>query len=265
MVFGLVAGRRRTMTALATVTAELLAREGDLCLDVRVSDARAEGGSGFFFPEQTGNAILTPRGMIQASEVAVHLVDVALPRLRALLREEDLATYADALAAGQRAIDSARPPRLAVDLANGAAAVDGAPLELSESELVWVAALVAARLEGGDGWLASGDEGALARIAAACRTRAWTARIRSRALRAMMAPAESGERAYDAADAAADLAKLRADAKRRIIAWCKHQRPEAARWLVPQSKKAWTDGALTHFQRIPAPPANLVLSGLGAE
>ena len=136
VVFALAAGRRRTMTALATVSAELLARPGDLCLDVRVSDPRVEGGTGFFFPEQLAQMILTSRGLVRAAEVEVRLVDVALPRLASLLQKEDLTTYASALEAGQRAIDRGPMPRLTVDLVTGTARCDAELLPVSESELV---------------------------------------------------------------------------------------------------------------------------------
>ncbi len=68
-VFALVAGRRRTMTAMETVIAQLLARPQDLVVDVRVGERAAEGGSGFFFPEQLQQLIEGPEGAFEARAV----------------------------------------------------------------------------------------------------------------------------------------------------------------------------------------------------
>jgi CRISPR-associated protein (TIGR02584 family) len=260
VVFALVGGRRRTITALATVTAQLLARPADLCVDVRLGDERVAGGSGFFFPEQKGQLVLTPRGPVRAAEVEILLVDVRLPRLRGLLTAGDLASYEEALAAGQRAIDAALPSRLTIDLVAGTAEIDGLPLGASEGELVWLATLATARLDGADGWVASGDTAPLAQLLSACAAYGWSARIKSKALRTLMGEVHDG---YDADGMDADLAKLRADAKRRLAAFCRAHRPAAARWLVPAARKAWHDGALTSFQRLPAAPEQLLVSGRG--
>src|SRR6185295_9531330 len=197
-------------------------------------------------------------------DVRVELVDVAIPRLRGLLGEADLASYAAALAAGQRAIDAAGGPRLAIDLALGSASVDGRALDLSEAELVWLAALAVARVAGPEegGWLVSAAPESWAAVARACRGRAWTVRIKSKAVRALLGHAVAR---YDAdADGAADLTKLRADTKRRIAAWCKRHAPAAARVLVPEGAKRFHDGALVHFQRLPLAAAAIAIRGLPA-
>ncbi|MDB4993027.1 MAG: CRISPR-associated protein [Myxococcaceae bacterium] len=263
VVFALAAGRRRTMTALATVSAELLARPGDLCLDVRVSDPRVEGGTGFFFPEQLGQMILTPRGLVRAADVEVRLVDVALPRLASLLQKEDLTTYASALEAGQRAIDRGPMPRLTLDLVTGTARCDTDVLPVSESELVWLAALAHARVRDplpDGGWLAARDVDALRVVIAGCAARGWTERIRSRPLRALLAdPSASNV----VPDAVADLAKLRADTRKRISVWCEQLRPLAAGLLIPETRRRWDDGALLAEQRLALPGDRItILTGV---
>jgi CRISPR-associated protein (TIGR02584 family) len=259
VVFALAAGRRRTMTALATVSAELLARPGDLCLDVRVSDPRVEGGTGFYFPEQLGQMILTTRGLVRAAEVEVRLVDVHLPRLASLLQEGDLVTYAAALEAGQRAIDRGPMPRLTLDLVEGTARCDADALPVSESELVWLAALALARTrdpDGSGGWLAARDVEALRPVLAACAARGWTERVRSRPLRALL-----GGTSKVSSDAVADLAKLRADTRKRMTVWCKQFRPLASTLLVPETRRRWDDKALLAEQRIALAPDRITVLG----
>ena len=135
VVFGLVAERQRTMTAMSTMAFQLLARRQDACIDVRVTDRRAEGGSGFFYPEQQRQTLTSPSGFpFIAADVQVRLIDVQLPRLHGLLSEAALHTYAAALSAGQAAVDAAEPPYLLVDLATGKASVNGEVLPLSSSE-----------------------------------------------------------------------------------------------------------------------------------
>jgi hypothetical protein len=251
------------MTALATVTAELLARPADLCLDVRVSDPRVEGGTGFFFPEQMAQMILTPRGLVRAAEVVVRLVDVALPRLASLLHKEDLVTYAAALEAGQRAIDRGPMPRLTLDLMTGTAHCDAEALPVSESELVWLAALALARIgdpEADGGWLAARDVAALRPVLEASAARGWTERVRSRPLRALLGSA--GESKVASADAVADLAKLRADTRKRMSVWCKQYRPLASALLVPETRRRWDDGALLAEQRIALPSNRIRIVGM---
>jgi CRISPR-associated protein (TIGR02584 family) len=53
VVFLLAGGRQRTTTAYPATTFQLLARSQDHLIDVRVSDPRVEGGTSFFFPEQS--------------------------------------------------------------------------------------------------------------------------------------------------------------------------------------------------------------------
>ncbi len=115
VVFGLIAGRRRTMTAVQTMVFQLLARPQDVCIDVRVSDRRVEGGTGFFFPDQAYQIIQTQDGPVAAADVKIHLVEVELPRLSGLLGGQQFDTYEEALAASQTAIKEASPPSLLVD------------------------------------------------------------------------------------------------------------------------------------------------------
>lgn len=151
----LAAGRLRTMTAYATTVFQLLARPGDELLDVRVSDRRAEGGSGFFFPEQRAR-IVTDHGVLDPGTVAVHLVPVLLPRLGRLLAAADLTTFERAGAASQRRIDEVGLPTLRIDLVGGRAFADDVDLELTCSQLVYYTALARQRRADPDpagGWL----------------------------------------------------------------------------------------------------------------
>lgn len=152
LVFALAAGRRRTMMALLTMAYQMLARPQDACLDIRVDDPRAEGGSGFFFPDQTPPRIVGRRGEFDAREVEVRLVPVSLPRLGRLIGQGDLASAAKALAATQQAVDRAALPALRVDLAQGACFVDERRLPLGASLFLWYATLAIERHQGGEGW-----------------------------------------------------------------------------------------------------------------
>jgi CRISPR-associated protein (TIGR02584 family) len=110
----LAGGRRRTMTAHSMQMFQLLARPGDELLDVRVSDPRAEGGTGFFFPEQPHRHL----GELDARAVEVHLVPVPTTRLAGLagvVGAGALSTLEAALAASQASVDAAAPPRLRLD------------------------------------------------------------------------------------------------------------------------------------------------------
>lgn len=152
LVFALAAGRRRTMVAMLSMAFQMLARPQDTCVDVRVDLREAEGGSGFFFPEQQRSLLFGERGTFDAREVEVQLVPVALPRLRGLLRHGDLATAQKALAAAQQAVDLAALPTLRVDLEQGICLLDGQPMKLATSHFLWYATLVIERWRGGDGW-----------------------------------------------------------------------------------------------------------------
>lgn len=157
VVFALLGGRRRSMSALDAVVFQMLAREHDRLVDVRVSDRRAEGGVGFFFPEQRDPRVPVEGGVLDARAVEVRLVDLAVPRLRRLLGERVPATYADAIARTGAAVDRT-PPMLTVDLAARRVRVGDAAMPLTERQFAWYATLAWARRDGrGDGAISSDD------------------------------------------------------------------------------------------------------------
>lgn len=140
------------MVALLTMAFQMLARPQDVCLDVRVDEPRAEGGSGFYFPEQTPWLMKGSDGEFDARQVTVSLVKVSLPRLRGLLRPGDLQSPEKAIAAAQHAVDRVEIPVLRVSLIDGTCSVKGQRLPLTASQFVWYATLAVERRLGGDGW-----------------------------------------------------------------------------------------------------------------
>jgi len=171
VVFALTGGRRRTSSAVSTVVFQLMARTRDLLVDVRVGDRRVEGArAGFWFPEQRHQRLAVDEGVLFARDVAVHLVDVQVPRLRRLLGGRELTSWADALSAGQRAVEDVPTVSLSLDVASEEITVNDKAVKLSEAEFVWFAALVIARARGDDGWLRSDDVDAPREVL--CRMRA---------------------------------------------------------------------------------------------
>src|SRR6185503_4570537 len=88
VVFLLAGGRLRTATAYTTTVFQLLARAQDQLMDVRVDDRRAEGGTGFFFPEQPDRMIrlrVAERRIQQLLALVPH--STARPWLESSLRE----------------------------------------------------------------------------------------------------------------------------------------------------------------------------------
>ena len=125
IIFVLAGGRQRTTTAYATTMVQLLARTQDELVDVRVSDPRAEGGSGFYFPDQAGRYVKTDKGLLDARSVKVTLVPVTVPRLGGLLEPQHLVSFETALDSSRLALEALEPPRLVVDLASGIVHVNG--------------------------------------------------------------------------------------------------------------------------------------------
>jgi CRISPR-associated protein (TIGR02584 family) len=260
VVFALTAGRRRTMTAMSTMAFQLLARAQDVCVDVRVSDPRAEGGSGFFFPTQRAQALTSRAGVpFLANHVRVQLVDVVLPRLRGLLGDHELASYSGALAAGQAAVDAASPPQLVVDLVAGEVRVDGTRVPFSTSEFAWFAALALARRRG-DGRIETHDFTTLRQIMTRPDKCTWVSLV-SDPLSAVLASAKGG--LVDDTDLALDLAKLKANTRKRMQTWCRAHRPAWEPLLVPLiTKRHHPDTGLTYFQQLPLAGGHVTFVGL---
>jgi CRISPR-associated protein (TIGR02584 family) len=266
VVFGLCAGRRRTMTAMSTMAFQLLARPQDRCLDVRVSDRRAEGGGDFYFPTQRAQALVSRQGeAFVARDVGVKLIDVKLPRLRGLLTNDALSSYASALTAGQDAVDDAGIPLLTVDLLNGQVLVDDEPVALSLAMVVWVAALALARREdSNDGWIATTSMTHLTRVAAACVGRMWTEPLQSKPILFLLGNSKEYKNVKDLFFQS-DIVKLKADTRKKMTAWCAVHRPKAAALLVPEAKRWKTPGERTSsYQRVALPPERVRIVGLGS-
>lgn len=253
VVFALAAGRRRTMTAALTSTFQLLSRRHDLCVDVRVSDRRVEGGTGFYFPAQARQRVETDHGDVQASSVRVELVDVPLPRLRGLLAGNEPTSFADALAATQAAIDLAEPPTMCIDLHKGQLAVDGVHWPVKAARLVWMTTLALAR-QRGDGWVAASSP-LLAHVAAACAPLPWATSVRCNPVRELMGLPTPAS--YRPDDEGLELRKLRADTRALVETLAAKHCPRHASLLVPETRRTREHGALTHAQRIALPAGRI--------
>jgi CRISPR-associated protein (TIGR02584 family) len=260
VIFALAAGRRRTMTALVTTAFQMLARPQDECLDVRVSDRRAEGATGFYFPEQMRQSLSTREWMFEARDIEVDLVEVKLPRLRELIPGERLASYGDALLAAQSAIDEARPPRLVIDLPGGKVLVDGKLLPLSQPQLFWYAALARARRQPGDGWLSS-DIGPVVALLDEGQAKGWfdwksEGFFQGIGRKYLLDPSlkkPEWQKAHDQ-----NLRTMRSRMASKVRLFCEKNGSPQTRWLVPELRK--TQGE--HQQRIALEPGRIELLGL---
>jgi len=249
---------------MSTMAYQLLARAQDLCVDVRVTDKRAEGGSGFYFPEQQRQDVGSRKGEpFNVRDVDVQLVNVLLPRLRDLVTADKLVSYAQALGATQAAVDASALPRLVVDLVGGEARVDGVALPLSASELIWYAALALARRDG-EGWIRANSLEALRIVADACASLDWTESVQSEPIRALLSMAIKNATKYEDDDEAlaADLTKLKADTKRRLKTWCTKHRAASLPVLEPKGRRQHEGGSVTFYQRLALPPDRIEIIGL---
>lgn len=246
VIFGLIGGRRRTQTAVLPAMFPLLARPQDRCLDVRVSDPRVEGGTGFFFPEQPQQRVRsnTGGGSIEARSVAVWLIEVPLPRLRALLPEKALSDWSSALHASQEAVEAAQLPRLRLDMMAGRAWVNDAPMPLSPSQLVWYATLAEAR-QRGEGWVAVSDRSALTAVFLRIDERtSWDEKLQTSLIFEKMRRGHANKLDTE------DLGPLRARTIRMVQRFS-DPLPQG-HLLIPQ-KQAWGKGGKVSYQRLPLP------------
>jgi CRISPR-associated protein (TIGR02584 family) len=273
VVFALIGGRRRSMAAQQAVLFQLLARPQDVCLDVRVSDPRVEGGTGFFFPEQPQRWVACKGGgEVEAAQVQVELIELPVPRLRALIPAGALASHAAALVASSRALAAATPPQVVLDYASQEVRVSGAALALSTPQLIWYAALLTRRASGvAQGWVRVDDLAVIADAIDALEGEA-TGRFsyaRSAVLTRLFSdPAHVNHWRRRApmdklnADDAPALAKLRADTRARIEKAL--QQAEHTHWtrlIVPEVRHGWTaSGDLSvksSYQRVALDPIHI--------
>jgi len=151
VLVALSGGRWRGCTALTSTAFQLLARRQDRLVDVRVDTPAAEGGSGFFFPDQARQQLTgTVQGQARpflARDVRVLLEPVPVARLRAFLDRSDLVAFSRALDASDRALRAAEPPRITLDLLKGSLVVAGRPVALPPTcypLFAWVAVMTRA-------------------------------------------------------------------------------------------------------------------------
>ncbi len=146
VVWALAGGRRRVASVVAAVFCQLRARPQDLLLDVRVGDRRAEESrAGFYFPEQSQQKLRVKDPALHARDVNVYLVEVHVPRLRALSGDRDLPTWAATLATGQSAAGVSPTLRVTLDLVRATLHLNTTRVGFTDAEFVWFAALVLAR------------------------------------------------------------------------------------------------------------------------
>jgi CRISPR-associated protein (TIGR02584 family) len=260
VVFTLLGGRRRSMSALDAVVFQLLARPHDRLLDVRVSDARVEGGSGFFFPEQRDPLVRTRGGdLVDARAVAVRLVDLPVPKLRRLLGERAPTTYADALARTGVAVEHT-PPVLSIDLKTRRAHVGEHLLKLSEPRFAWYATLAWVRRDAaGDGRIWTHEfEPALHRTLSRMKALdpTWSP---ARGLCATLAAAQPTNPWKDVAKESGDWSKLRSDTRTSVeegVAKLGLAAAVAAQY-VPEAIAAKHDGAKVSYSRLPIDPSRI--------
>lgn len=223
VVFAIASNRPRTVLTTAMFT--LLARPQDLCVDVRVSEPRVEGGrAGFFFPDQR-TPCADEQGPIDPLQVQVHVVDLQLPRLRPLLRPGDLSTYAAALAATQTRVHQAEQPVLAVRWATPPVVeINGAPLPLSDAQALWISALALARSQG-EGWVAGSDRSWLHRALDRCRVAAGTPHW------------QPYTRAFTPGAGDAALRRLRSVSSAAVAAYCRAHAVPGQHLVVPAKER----------------------------
>ncbi|MCA9548438.1 MAG: hypothetical protein KC933_00290 [Myxococcales bacterium] len=248
VIFGFIAGRRRTMTVLQAAVFQLLARAQDRAYDVRVSDPRVEGGTGFFFPDQPQRHLNAPTWTVDARSVAVHLVPVELPRLGHLVPQSNLHSFEAALGAGQAAVDALTPPRIVVDLVEGELWVDGERAALGQAHLVWFAMLAVAR-QRDEGWVTWNEAPEVATVARAVMASGWWSSVRAQSLRAFLEARAAGVTGKTTDDDGA-LRRHRTAFRRALERLTSEGAASWGHFLVPE--EARVDGQRRARLRLPA-------------
>lgn len=173
VVFALLGGRRRSLTVELALAFQLLARPQDLLLDLRYRPKDAERPTTrFFFPDQlTPARVPSGRGgpCLEAHQVELGLVDVPAPRLRLLLSDESLASFAGAIQAGEAAAVDGPVPRLEIHVLQREVRLGHARVRCSRDQIVWLVHLATARLaREGEGWVEVDSTAGLARVLEHC-------------------------------------------------------------------------------------------------
>jgi CRISPR-associated protein (TIGR02584 family) len=247
VVFALTGGRRRASTALQSVVFQLLGRPQDRLVDVRLSLPIAEGGTGFFFPEQEQQELFGRHRYegqpFVASEVQILVETLEVPRLRPLLSPKDLRTFADAWLASEREIQAAAPPRVELDLHLGRVLVNGLQMPLSPGQFVLYACLLIA-LQEGDPLFGSYDIPRFGAFFKALPAKAgWEVRVSGEALRQIADGADS--LSYAARETLSSAwTKLRDKVQNK---WSAAQAPAPSYYLVPQKQVLHEGGKNVHY------------------
>jgi CRISPR-associated protein (TIGR02584 family) len=204
VVFALIGGSRRSDTARTAALFQRMARPQDLLFDVRVGDARIDGSTRFYFPEQAQQKVQRGAATILASNVQVHLIDLMIER------GEETA------------------PKLAIDLLRGEAVIDGAALSLSAAELAWYAYLARERHRGGDGWVIAGADGHadFRAFLLTLRGAAWFDEIKTRPVRELI---ETGSVLDE------ELRNMRGKTVQKLKRFAEEKHPAYAHVLVPEA------------------------------
>jgi CRISPR-associated protein (TIGR02584 family) len=164
VVFALIAGRRRSMTVMASVIAQFLARPRDLVMDLHIDPRGADIPNQFFFPEQGDQELLQlGADSLHPRDVVVRAVPVGVPRLEAFFRGTSLSTHPDLLQVAQRRLDELAPLRLEIRLdgedygafVRDPMVADPVKIPLSDAHLLYVASLIKGRKDSDDGWVAA--------------------------------------------------------------------------------------------------------------
>ena len=259
VIFALTGGRRRASTALQSVVFQLLGRAQDRLVDVRLSKPIAEGGTGFFFPEQlqqqlVGRYRYSGQPFV-ARDVQILVETLDVPRLRPLLSPKDLRTFADAKLASEREIQAAAPPKVELDLHLGRVLVNGVKLPLSPGQFTLYACLLLA-LKEEQPLFGSHD---IPRIRAFFKAlppdAGWEVKLRGKALRQIADGADS--LSYAARETLSSAwTKLRDKLQNKCAA---AKAPAANYYLVPQKKVLHEEGKNVHYWRLNLPAGCVAL------
>jgi CRISPR-associated protein (TIGR02584 family) len=227
VVFALLAGRRRTMTVMASMVAQFFARPCDRLMDLRIEPRGADVPGCFFFPEQPdGRAFEVNGNLVLPSDVEVSLVDVQFPRLRTLLfSEEEPQSYQTLLQLGEDASDSAAYPiSLEVRLVNdkkkrGAFVHDPKEkkttrMTLSDPHLLYLASLIEGRELRKDGFVEVGDvQSESSSLANLVHSISWAKHIEAQAIKGFF---ETHEKEEDLSSANLSLEQMRSKTRKSI-------------------------------------------------
>lgn len=156
LIFALVGGRQRASSAMAATMYSLLARDGDVLLDVRLDHPTVESHTVqpiFYHPDQGGDVGDEYQSALRipASSIAIHLIELPHPRIAALFGLRERPDFVRAVRMATARVEAASRPMLSIHLGLRRASWGGIDLRLSLDHLVILAALAEARREG-DGW-----------------------------------------------------------------------------------------------------------------